>query len=114
VGSPVAELGDVRVFSGPAEGGGPVYALGGGTLAVPTGRMFVRFAEGADPRAASEALAAAGFRVASVPGYAPGAAWVEPVDGGIGGALGRIAALRAIPGVEHAEPEMLTERGARG
>ncbi|HET7464527.1 MAG TPA: hypothetical protein VFJ82_24925 [Longimicrobium sp.] len=112
--APVADVGEARVYPGPGAGGGPVYALSGGSLAVPTGRVYLRFAPGADPHAAEGALRGAGFRIERVPAYAPHTAWVAPVEGDIAGALQRIGALSALPGVEHAEPEMLMERETRG
>jgi hypothetical protein len=111
-GGEVADFGTVRVYSGAVEGGDPVYALSGGSLAVPTGRVFVRFADGGSPRAAERQIADAGFRIEQVPAYAPNAAWVAPA-GDIAAALRGVDALRAVPGVEHAEPEMLMDRHRR-
>lgn len=107
-GGEVAQFGTVRVYSGAVAGGDPVYALSGGSLAVPTGRVFVRFAEGGSPRSAERQITDAGFRIEQIPAYAPNAAWVAPA-GGIAAALRGVDALRAVPGVEHAEPEMLME-----
>ena len=116
-GEPAYQLrADLHAVHGPAGpgGGGPVYALSGGSLAVPTGRVFVRFADGADPQAASDALRGAGFRIEQVPSYAPNAAWLTPLETDIGDALGKIGAIQSVPGVEHAEPELLMERHSRG
>jgi hypothetical protein len=109
--------GGVRVHrSGEAPGGetGPVYALAGGTLAVPTGRVLVRFREGVDAAGRADELGRAGFRVEEALSYAPHAAWVAAVAGGIVGALHGVEALRALPEVEHVEPQMLTGRQTRG
>lgn len=112
--APVADLGGVRVYRGAAApGAGPVYTLAGGTMAVPTGRAFVRFREGSDPREAEEALGGAGFRIESVPAYAPHAAWVAHQGGSVAEGLQGIDALRQLPGVVHVEPEILTPRASR-
>jgi hypothetical protein len=91
------------------EGAG-VYRRGGtGAAAVPTGRVFVRFAEGTDARAQADALARAGFTLESVPGYAPHAAWVRPASGRLADALTGFERLRELPGVQNAEPQFETE-----
>lgn len=117
--APLLELEEdgVRVFEGEAPAGdpsaGPVYALGGGSLAVPTGRVLVRFAEGVDAAARAAELEGAGFAVAQVLSYAPHAAWVAPATRQVADALRGIAALRAVPGVEHVEPQWLMARASR-
>jgi hypothetical protein len=113
-GEPVARLGAVRVYRGETpRGAGPVYGLPGGALSVPTGRAYVRLREGADARGLADAFRGAGFRIESVPGYAPHTAWLSPVEGGVGNALQVLDALRGIPGVEHAEAEMLQAKQTR-
>ena len=71
-----------------------------------TGRMFVRFAEGADAAAQEQALLRAGFVLESVPSYAPHAAWVRPTTG-------TLEDLQQLPGVEHAEPQIVAEAALR-
>jgi hypothetical protein len=93
---------------------GPVYRQQGGGLAVPTGRVLVRFAPDDSPQAHSEELSGAGFKVEEVLGYAPHAAWVRPHDEQPVAALSELAKLRSLPGVEHVEPQVLTEMTRRG
>ena len=92
----------------------PVYRRGGtGAAATPTGRVFVRFVAGTDARAKADALAAAGFTLESVPAYATHAAWVRPASGQLADALTGFERLRAVPGVENAEPQFETEAARR-
>jgi hypothetical protein len=93
---------------------GPVYASDpGGNLAVPTGRILVRFAAGtlAEDRRAD--LRGLGLDVEEVLAYAPEAAWVRHAGGGIVAALRGLAVLESLPGVEHVEPQMLMKRARR-
>jgi len=107
-----AAAGMPRAGSGKALG--PVYRLEpGGALAVPTGLVLVRFREGASARESSADIARAGYRIASVLEYAPHAAWVRTAKGGIEDSLRSLAALRALPGVECVEPQMLMARTLR-
>lgn len=91
-----------------------VYKTPDGGLVVPTGRVFVRFAEGDSAARHEGAIKAAGYRVEQVPGYAPNAAWVVASDGEVGTALSRVGSLVTIPGVERVEPQMEGERSTRG
>lgn len=87
---------------------GPVYRqVPSGGLAVPTGRIFVRFGEGDKARRHEASLARAGFHIEDVPAYAVHAAWLRADTGSIADALLRFSALRRIPGVEHVEPQLL-------
>lgn len=91
----------------------PVYASGGdGPLAVPTGRVFVRVAPSLTPSARRARFKAAGFAIEQVLSYAPNAAWLRPIAGGIAHSLSEPAlrALRAVPGVVHVEPQLLMAR----
>src|SRR5262249_41921395 len=93
---------------------GPVYALApGGTLAVPTGRILVRFSPGTLAEEHRTALRGVGFEIEEVLAYAPEAAWLRPATGGIGVALRRIPALEAMQGVDHVEPQMLMQTSRR-
>jgi hypothetical protein len=92
---------------------GPVYRGPGGELAVPTGRVLVRFGSGDEAKAHAGAISDAGFQLDEVPRYAPQAAWVLPVSGGVTAALSGIERLQNIPGVEHVEPQVLMAAARR-
>ena len=81
---------------------------------MPTGRVFVRLGEGEDVRARTSELEAAGFEIEEVPGYAPHAAWLRPRSRRIADALAGVEPLRAVPGVEHVEPELIGELQRKG
>ena len=90
----------------------PVYEIdGSGVLAYASGSVWVRFREGLTPAQHVAQLAAAGYRIERVPGYAPNAAFVRADD--VAAALENLGALRAIDGVEAVEPQMLMERSLR-
>lgn len=93
---------------------GPVYRqIGGGGLAVPSGRVFVRFAEGDSAAAHEHELAAAGYRLEEVPAYAPHAAWLRPAGGKVADALSHLGRVERLPAVEHVEPQLLSEAARR-
>jgi hypothetical protein len=100
---------------GPGEGAriGPVYRQRSGGLAVPTGRVLVRFRPDDSPRAHAEALDEAGFKLDEILGYAPHAAWVRPHSEEAVAALDGLGKLRSLPGVEHVEPQVLTAAAPR-
>jgi hypothetical protein len=77
---------------------------------VPTGLVFVRFAEATDARAQAGGLAAAGYVIVDVPDWAPHTARVQARSRVVADALAGIEALRRLSGVERAEPEMLGQR----
>ena len=87
-----------------------VYGLQpGGLLAVPTGRVFVRFAEGVKAESRRQEINRAGYElVESVP-YAPHAAWLRSRSGDIAAALAGIPKLEQLADVENVEPQMLME-----
>jgi hypothetical protein len=86
----------------------PVYALeSGGTPAVPTGRVFVRFAERVRAESRRAELDQAGYVIVEIPAYAPHAAWVRAANGDIGTSLIQLSALNQVPDVRHVEPQML-------
>jgi hypothetical protein len=58
-------------------------------------------------------FAAAGFEIEQVPSYAPNAAWLRPLEGGVAAALNGLDELERLDGVAHAEPQLLRERAAR-
>lgn len=93
---------------------GPVYRVGArGPLAVPTGKVFVRFAEGQSVDGHRQEIEDAGFRIIEALSYAPQAGWLEASSGEITDAISRFADLNRISGIETVEPQMLMERQAR-
>jgi len=93
---------------------GPIYTLqADGTLAVPTGLVFIRFVEGVEVESHREAIKQAGYEIAQSLSYAPHAAWLRAQSGNILDALVGISKLEAIPNVENVEPQMLMERVQR-
>lgn len=114
--------GAIAVFRGEANADavragkvGPVYQLGsGGTVAVPTGRVFLRFRAGVEAATRRPEIEAAGYRLEEVPSYASHAAWLLPKKGDIAGALAGIDELKKLPDVEAVEPEMLRQSARRG
>ena len=89
----------------------PVYSLRpGGRPAVPTGRVFIRFAEHIRADSRREALAQAGYRIVDLPAYAPQAAWVESAEDGVAASLAGLARLQTLAEIVNVEPEMLTPR----
>jgi hypothetical protein len=93
---------------------GPIYTLqADGTLAVPTGLVFIRFVEGVEVESHREAIKQAGYEIAQSLSYAPQAAWLRAQSGNILDALVGISKLEAIPTVENVEPQMLMERVQR-
>ena len=93
----------------------PVYSAGAdGPLAVPTGRLFVRFNEGIKPADHTAALRKLGFTIEKTLSYAPSAAWVAPVAGNATAALEHLEALEKLPDVAHVEPQMIMQRSEKG
>ena len=86
----------------------PVYALANGAPSVPTGRVFVRLAEGERAEARRADFERAGYALREVVSYAPHAAWLEAKDGGTAAALARVDGLLAMDGLHVVEPQMLT------
>ncbi|MBG1240821.1 hypothetical protein [Nostoc sp. NZL] len=92
----------------------PIYTLQpNGSLAVPTGLVFIRFAEGVDVESQREVINRAGYEIAQSLDYAPHTAWLRAQSGKIADAIAGIPRLEAIPKVENIEPQMLMERGLR-
>lgn len=88
----------------------PVYELtAGGTLCVPTGWIYVRFAKGASLQDHTTGLEAAGFRIVRTLSYAPNAGWVVAVAGGIAASLNGLGRLGALNGIEEVAPQMLSQ-----
>jgi hypothetical protein len=114
------EDGDVALFEGEPDAASissaaaaagklsPVYTLHpGGSMAVPTGQVFVRFADGVKAEDRGEEIEAAGYKVAQKLAYAPNAAWLRASSGSIADALNGIDELQKLKDVENVEPQML-------
>ena len=84
-----------------------------GSVAVPTGLVFIRFAEGVDVKSQRQVINRAGYEIVESLDYAPHTAWLRAKSGNIADAIARIPQLEAIPKVENIEPQMLMERGLR-
>lgn len=92
----------------------PVYELHpGGSPAVPTGLVFIRFREGVDLASRQQEIEEASYQVAQVPPFASNAAWLRARSGAIADALTGIQKLEALPDVENVEPQMLMESTPR-
>lgn len=114
----VLNEGEIAVFAGEPKSAitdtlSPVYKLQGGSLAVPTGLVFIRFAENVDVESQQTAINQAGYEVAQILAYAPYAAWLRAKSGKMSDAFKGIARLEALPNVENVEPQMLMERRKR-
>jgi hypothetical protein len=97
-----------------AEGEFPVYALGPeGPLAVPSGTVLVRFAEGIKATTREDELARAGYAVAREMPYAPHAVIVHAKSGRTADALANLERLENVQGVVNVEPQMISERVKR-
>ena len=92
----------------------PIYTLQpDGSLAVPSGLIFIRFVAGVDVKSHREAIKLAGYEVTDSLSYAPQAAWLRAQSGKILDGLRGISRLEAIPDVENVEPQMLMARVQR-
>jgi hypothetical protein len=93
---------------------GPVYAAqSGGSSAVPTGRVFVRFKDGVRAGEYRQQIERAGYEIEQSPEYAPHTAWLRSRSGKIIDALAGVQALEKIDDVENVEPQMLMQRVSR-
>ncbi len=102
--------------SGSLESGdfGPVYQIGeGGPLAVPTGRVFVRFDERTPLASRREDIERTGFVIQQPLSYAPQAGWLTPQSGKIADALQDFPKLTRLAGILAVEPQMLMQRELR-
>ncbi len=90
-----------------------VYRGSGGTLVVPTGRVFIRLDEGTRVEAHAHAFRKLGFVIAQSPPYAPHVAWLEREDGDAAAALHSVGALEKLPQVCNVEPQLLAARALR-
>lgn len=86
----------------------PVYrAQPSGMFAIPTGRLWVRFAEGIDAAKIREKVEKAGCSLEELPPWAANSAWVRASSGKVADALAAVPVLQKSPGVEYVEPQML-------
>ena len=90
---------------------GPVYQPAGqsglATLAVPTGRVLVRFQSGASAEARSPDIAQAGYRIEETLAHAPNAAWVRAADGSIATTLRSLGRLQSLAQIDRVEPQLI-------
>jgi hypothetical protein len=119
----VLNEGEIAVFKGLPENAtaadateklSPVYTLvPGGTPAVPTGLVLVRFAGGNAVSDRKDEIKNAGYEVAETLSYAPNAGWLRARSGDIADALAGLKKLKEMPSVESIEPQMLMESARR-
>lgn len=103
-----------RSIATQAEAISAVYVLEpGGSIAVPTGQVFLRFAEGVAVETHQNTIQQAGYQVTEIVFYAPNAAWLRPLSGEIADALRLLPQLEAIDPVEVVEPQMVMGRSKR-
>lgn len=86
----------------------PVYASGGsGTPSVPTGLVFLRFADTVVAEGRRDEIERAGYVVADLVAYAPQAAWLRASSGEIADALAHLDRLASLPDVAAVTPQFL-------
>ncbi|HEX8282899.1 MAG TPA: hypothetical protein VF588_06070 [Pyrinomonadaceae bacterium] len=92
----------------------PVYKLQpDGPLAVPTGKIFLRFKEGVEAASRREEIERAGYEIVQTPPYSPSSAWVRSASGDVARSLADIDSLEKLEDVVNVEPQMLVERSLR-
>lgn len=108
------QVGGVEYVLNPEPGAKPVYRMQpSGQEAVPTGRIFVRFAEGDAASSHVDELKRTGFVIDEAPKWAPHTAWLRSKSGDIAVALRGIESVRKVPGVIAAEPQLLSARAQK-
>ena len=106
--------GDPGAGQGDAASVTPVYQLQpSGPFAVPTGQIYIRFAEGVPADSRRREIESAGYEIVKTTQYTPHTAWLKSTSGDIAQALSNIHALERLPDVENVEPQMLTARALR-
>lgn len=91
-----------------------VYMLEpGGSIAVPTGQVMIRFSEGIAIESREAVIREAGYEIAQTLFYAPHTAWLKARSGEVSDALCWISRLKGIDQVEHVEPQMVMGRSTR-
>ena len=109
---PSAKLAKLAIA--PSDSVSAVYELSdGGSLAVPTGWIYLRLASPMKLEDKAAELRAAGYRIVRTLPYAPNAGWVTVITGGIASSLNGIGKLDAIPGIEDVAPQMLSKAARR-
>jgi hypothetical protein len=92
----------------------PVYALDPhGPLAVPTGRIFIRFIPGVKAEDRRPDLEERGYTITHIPSYAAHTAWALASNGDIATALFNIEKLKDLRDVANVEPQLLMQRKNR-
>jgi len=95
----------------------PVYAQqsggGAGSMAVPTGRVFIRFADPVKVADRETEIRRAGYELDQKLNYAPNAAWLRARSGNIADALNGLAIIAKLADVENVEPQMLMRASYR-
>lgn len=92
----------------------PVYAReSGGRFAVPSGLLFIRFGKGARAETRRAEIERLGYRIDSIPVYAPHTAWLRSLSGSVAMSFGGMEALAELEGVERVEPQMIMEAARR-
>ena len=92
----------------------PVYqATPHGPLAVPTGRIFIRCSPHLRLEERRKDLATLGYKLIETLSYAPHTGWVQSATGDMASSLKNIHQLKTIPGIVHAEPQLLMPRTPR-
>lgn len=85
----------------------------GSNVAVPTGRVLIRFLPGDTAAEHAAEIERAGYRIEEILSYAPEAAWLTAAAGGIAPALQRLNQLEIISNVQHVEPQLLRPAARR-
>lgn len=92
----------------------PVYQLQeSGLLAVPTGKIYLRFKESVEAKTQEQKITDAGYKIVEISPYAQHTAWVESSSGSIADSLSNIRLLEKLPDAENVEPQMLIKRVER-
>lgn len=101
-------------YSSAADMSIPVYTLSrGNNLAVPTGRVFIRFSEGIEIASRQAELKRVGYRLAQTLAYASNAGWLEAEDMTTLTALKNIGKLGQLADIANIEPQFLSARVTR-
>ena len=88
----------------------PVYQVDGqGPPSIPTGNILVRLAPGRYITEIRNELEKINYTLNTVLSYAPHAGWVQARSGKLEDALRGLQNLANLSGVEHAEPQMLSQ-----
>lgn len=98
----------------PPSGAWPVYrSKSDGQLAVATGRIFARFADGERAADRADAFRRAGYEIEKMLPWAENAIWLHAPEAGVAAALAGVPRLAALPGAVSVEPELLRQRAKK-